>query len=91
MNVEIIVKHYKNDQTFILWLVNAICFSGLIFIRHFVAIFGVHFPLLFATLAGGSRFTKLDLAQAYQQMILEDDSKPYLTINTHLGLSGIIK
>ena len=41
--LKIIVKYYKNDQTLILRLVNAVCFSGLIFVRHFVAIFGVRY------------------------------------------------
>ena len=39
-----------------------------------------------ATLAGGSKFTKLDLAQAYQQLELDDESREYLTINTPKGL-----
>lgn len=41
---------------------------------------------LFATLAGGKLFTKLDMSQAYQQLLLDDDSKEYVTINTHKGL-----
>ena len=41
---------------------------------------------LFATLAGGKTFTKLDLAHAYQQIPLEESSKQYVTINTHKGL-----
>ena len=41
---------------------------------------------LFANLAGGKSFTKLDLAEAYQQISLEDTSKQYVTINTHKGL-----
>ena len=41
---------------------------------------------MFANLAGGSSFTKLDLAQAYQQILLEELSKQYVTINTHKGL-----
>lgn len=41
---------------------------------------------LFSALAGGIQFTKLDLAQAYQQILLDDISKPLVTINTHLGL-----
>ena len=41
---------------------------------------------LFATLAGGKGFTKLDLAHAYQQIPLEQSSKQYVTINTHKGL-----
>ena len=41
---------------------------------------------LFTKLAGGERFTKLDLSQAYQQVELDESSKQYLTINTHKGL-----
>ena len=41
---------------------------------------------IFATLSGGKLFTKLDLAHAYQQIPLMDDSKYYKTINTHKGL-----
>lgn len=40
---------------------------------------------LFATLAGGTLFTKLDMSQAYQQLLLDDNSKEYVTINTHKG------
>ena len=35
---------------------------------------------LFAALSGGAKFSKIDLTQAYQQMVL------YVIINTHLGL-----
>ena len=41
---------------------------------------------LFASLAGGKVFTKLDLRQAYHHLELEDDSKQYLIINSHNGL-----
>ena len=41
---------------------------------------------LLATLAGGKKFSKIDLSQAYQQMVLEPDYHKYTTINTHLGL-----
>ena len=41
---------------------------------------------LFATLAGGQLFTKLDLTQAYQQLLLDENSQLYTTINTHQGL-----
>ncbi|RXN30206.1 Retrovirus-related Pol poly from transposon opus [Labeo rohita] len=41
---------------------------------------------LFATLAGGKVFTKLDLSFAYQQLPLDHESEQYLTINTHKGL-----
>ena len=37
-------------------------------------------------LSGGRRFTKLDLSSAYQQMLLEEKSCPFVTINTHRGL-----
>ena len=38
---------------------------------------------LFSTLAGGKIFSKLDLSQAYLQLPVEEESKQYLTINTH--------
>ena len=41
---------------------------------------------LFATLAGGTAFTKLDLSQAYQQVVLDPASRKYVTINAHKGL-----
>ena len=40
---------------------------------------------LFASLAGGQRFSKLDLSHAYQQIQLEEQSKQYVTISTHKG------
>ena len=41
---------------------------------------------LFASLAGGKLFTKIDLTQAYQQMALDDHSRELVTVNTHKGL-----
>ncbi|KAK9515985.1 hypothetical protein VZT92_003426 [Zoarces viviparus] len=41
---------------------------------------------LLATLSGGKIFSKIDLATAYQQVLLDDDSKKYTTINIHRGL-----
>jgi len=41
---------------------------------------------LFATLANGKVFSKIDLIQAYQQLPLADDSKQYVVINTRKGL-----
>lgn len=41
---------------------------------------------LFATLAGGKQFTKLDLSNAYQQLPLDNESRKMCTINTHRGL-----
>ena len=38
---------------------------------------------LFSMLAGGISFTKLHMSQAYQQLVLDDDSKKIITINTH--------
>ena len=41
---------------------------------------------IFANLAGGKHFSKLDLRQAYHQMEVTEESKKYLTINMHKGL-----
>ena len=41
---------------------------------------------IFANLAGGKHFSKLDLRQAYHQMEVREESKKYLTINSHKGL-----
>jgi len=50
-----------------------------------------HYPVpktedLLATLNGGLQFTKLDLTGAYHQLMLHEDSRECLTINTHKGL-----
>ena len=41
---------------------------------------------LFTQLNEGEKFTKLDLSSAYQQVLLDEESRQYVTINTHLGL-----
>ena len=41
---------------------------------------------LFASLFGGTVFSKLDMTQAYLQVPLDEQSKKYLTLNTHRGL-----
>ena len=41
---------------------------------------------MFATLARGQKFTKIDLTQAYTQLTLDEKSRPYTTINTSKGL-----
>jgi hypothetical protein len=50
-----------------------------------------HYPIptleeLFHKLAGGQKFTKLDLSQAYHQIELHPKSSKFTTINTHKGL-----
>lgn len=50
-----------------------------------------HYPLplpedIFAEVAGASVFCVLDLSGAYQQLLLDEESREYMTINTHLGL-----
>ena len=41
---------------------------------------------LLASLAGGESFPKLDLAHAYQQLILDEGSSKLVTVNTRRGL-----
>lgn len=41
---------------------------------------------LFLQLRGGKHFTKLDLANAYLQVEVDEKSREYLTISTHKGL-----
>ncbi|KAJ8346503.1 hypothetical protein SKAU_G00279040 [Synaphobranchus kaupii] len=41
---------------------------------------------LFASLAGGQRFSKLDLSNAYLQMEVEEESRKLLTFSTQKGL-----
>lgn len=53
-----------------------------------------HYPLpkpdeLFAALAGGQQFSKIDLNRAYQQVKKDEESKRYLTLNTHKGLYAV--
>ena len=50
-----------------------------------------HYPIpriedLFASLAGGQRFSKLDLANAYLQVPVQESSRKYLTITTQKGM-----
>lgn len=45
-----------------------------------------HLDDIFAALAGGKHFSKIDLKQAYLPLPVEESSKQYLTINTHKGL-----
>ena len=40
----------------------------------------------YTKLAGGQTFTELDLSHAYEQMLVDHDSKEFLTINTHKAL-----
>ena len=41
---------------------------------------------LYAKLSGGQTYSKLDLSHAYQQLVLDEDSQKYTTINTRKGL-----
>ena len=41
---------------------------------------------LLASLAGGETFTKIDLAHAYQQLVLDEESSKLVTVNTQKGL-----
>ena len=46
---------------------------------------------LFATLAGGAIFSRLDMKHAYQQLQVKLDSQEYLTVNTSKGLFAYVK
>lgn len=41
---------------------------------------------LFDKLGGGIEFSKIDLTNAYQQILVDEDSEKFLVISTHLGL-----
>ncbi len=41
---------------------------------------------MFAVLSGGEKYTKLDTSHAYQNILLDETSKQYVTVNTHKGL-----
>jgi hypothetical protein len=41
---------------------------------------------IYANLAGGQKFSKLDLAHAYLQIPMDEASREYVTITTHKGL-----
>ena len=41
---------------------------------------------LLSSLAGGKYFAKLDLTQAYAQLVIDEESQKYTVINTHRGL-----
>ena len=41
---------------------------------------------IFGTLSGGKKFTTLDLSHAFNQLLLDEEPRKYVTINTHKGL-----
>ncbi|XP_055908516.1 uncharacterized protein K02A2.6-like [Eupeodes corollae] len=41
---------------------------------------------LFTSMAGGKKFTKIDLSKAYLQLEIHPDDRDYLTLSTHKGL-----
>ena len=41
---------------------------------------------LFTAMAGGEKYTTLDLARAFLQLPLDEESSKYATVNTHKGL-----
>ncbi|KRX27995.1 Transposon Tf2-8 polyprotein [Trichinella nelsoni] len=46
---------------------------------------------LLSSLAGGTMFTKLDLAQAYQQLKVDESTEELLTLNTPRGLMKVCR
>ncbi|KAL4098951.1 hypothetical protein QTP88_023458 [Uroleucon formosanum] len=52
---------------------------------------GTEYPLpkiehLYANISGSKYFSKIDLKDAYQQMVIKESNRKYTTINTHKGL-----
>ena len=45
---------------------------------------------LFATLTNGKTYSKLDLSQAYQQMVLDEESAKCLTINVYTSVHAYL-
>ena len=45
---------------------------------------------LFASISGGQKFSRIDLESAYTQMLLDDDTRQYICINTHKGSFTIV-
>lgn len=41
---------------------------------------------MIACLTGGEKCTKLDMSHAYKQIVLDEESRKYITVNTHKGL-----
>ena len=41
---------------------------------------------LFSRITGEQKFTTLDLERAYQQLVLDEESRKYVVINSHQGL-----
>ena len=55
-----------------------------------------HYPLrnvedLYASLASGKVFSKLDILHTYQQLELDAESPHYLTVNTHKGIYRYVR
>ena len=46
----------------------------------------LHIKDVFASLAGGKKFSKINLTQTYNQMEVRESSVELLTTNTHKGL-----
>ena len=77
------------DDSVIEWMKFISCHTDCSGVNRFAHIEQYPLPTpedLFATLACGMMFSKLDMVHAYQQILIDDDSKQYLTINTHRGL-----
>ena len=45
---------------------------------------------LSATLAGGKKFIKFNLSQAYQQLLLDQESTKYVTVNTRVDITDFL-
>ncbi|XP_070385087.1 uncharacterized protein [Dermacentor albipictus] len=65
-----------------------ICKDFKVTINHVVTVEKYPLPCiedLWSALCGGQKFTKLDLRDAYQELVLQDASRKYLTVSMTLG------
>ena len=74
---------YPNDETLRICGDYKVTLNGTLQVDQY---FLLHPSDLFTYLTGGTKFTKLDLSAAYEQLSLDAESRKLVTINTLKGL-----